>query len=186
MKKIVYRSVITLISIVALAATGSAQEVALHDKKAESYLPGFESRASSKEIAYINNVNGKVLKNFYRVFGEKPDARWFRAEEGYVVHFKDSNITTNVYYRQNGTVQYKVNYYAESRLSKDVRHTIKSNFYDYAIVNVSEVHANGAVYYFIKIEDKSSIKTVRVTGQDWEIVETLVKQKDYTTEEDLL
>ena len=61
-------------------------------------------------------------------------------------------------------------------MPKDVRQLIKSNFYDYSITQVSEVQKDGSTGYFVKIEEKNSIKTIRVINEEWEVVESLVKK----------
>ena len=173
MKKIISRSVVTVLSIMTLVSTATSQELALNQKRT---VPTATENKESTEVPYINNVNGKVLKSFHKSFGEKPGALWSKSENGFVVYFKDSTMATNVYFTNSGAIDYKINYYHEDQLRSDVRHIIKSNFYDYYIRLVSEVHKDGAVFYFVKIEDKVSIKTIRVVDQEWQIVEEITKQ----------
>lgn len=174
MKKIASRSILTILSIT-LVLSAISQELALNKTKPEA-ISVLESKESSSEIPYINNVNGKVLKSFHKSFGEKPDAKWSKSENGFVVYFKDNNVSTNVYFKNSGVIDYKINYYNEDQLPKDVRHSVKSNFYDYSIKQVSEVHKDGTVTYFVKVEDKVSIKTIRVVGEECEVVEEITKQ----------
>lgn len=176
MKKIVSRSAVTILSMITFVSCTLSQEIVLHQNRVGMATAVPESKDQSTEIRYINNVNGKVLKSFHRSFGEKPDAKWSKTENGFVVHFTDSSMSTNVYFRSNGAIEYRVNYYFEDQLPRSVRHTVKSNFYDYSIIQVSEVHKDGSVCYFVKVEDKVSINTIRVIGQDWELVEHITKQ----------
>jgi len=53
---------------------------------------------------------------------------------------------------------------------------VKTNFYDYSITQVSEVLKDEAIGYFVKIESKYTIKTVRVIGDEFEIVEDMIKK----------
>jgi hypothetical protein len=159
-----------------LISCASVQESTVKSKIPE---PAIASQAGiDHEILYINNVNGRVLKSFYKAFGEKPDARWYRTDEGYTVTFRESSISTNVYLKPGGTIEYIVKYYGEDQLPKSVRHTVRSNFYDYTITHVSEVTRDGEVCYFVKVADKISIKTVRVINGEWLVVEEVVKQVD--------
>ena len=174
MKKIISRSVVTVLSIMTLVSSATSQELALNKKATPTTV--IESKEVSSDIPYINNVKGKVLKSFHKSFGEKPGAIWTKSENGFVVYFKDSTMATNVYFTNSGAIDYKINYYHEDQLRRDVRHTIKSNFYDYYIRLVSEVHKDGTVFYFVKIEDKDSIKTIRVVDQEWQVVEEITKQ----------
>lgn len=175
MNKILTRSVITILISVSFMSAAFSQEFALNTKKKEKALAP-ESKNQSSEIRYANDVNGRVLRSFRQSFGEKSDAQWSRTEKGFVVCFKEKDITTNVYFMNNGTIDYRVHYYSEAQLPGNVRHTVKSNFYDYSIIQVSEVHKDESVNYFIKAEDKVSVKTIRVIGDECKVVETLIKQ----------
>ena len=172
MKKIIKNCVATILVAVVLYSTAAAQGIAMNNKSNASELYAAEENKTTD----VSEVNAKILKNFYRSYGEKPGAKWFRTENGFVVSFKSDNIKTNVYYKNTGSVDYKINYYFEEQLPKDVRQLIKSNFYDYSITQVSEVQKDGSTGYFVKIEDKNSIKTIRVINEEWEVVESLVKK----------
>ena len=176
MKKIISLSALTILGIITIVSSASSQGIALNQKKAETIFSAPETNEQPVDINRINDVNGKVLRSFYRSFGEKPDAKWAKTDNGFVVHFKDSNISTNVYFRNNGAIEYRVNYYSEDQLPASVRHTVRSNFYDYSIRQVSEVHKDGDVSYFVKVEDKLSVKTIRVVEQEWQVVEEITKQ----------
>jgi len=159
-----------------LLSPAYSQGIAMNSKSNEnsSYKAG--DKENTNEINNNSEVNSKILKNFYRSYGEKPGAKWSKTDNGFAVSFKNNNMNTNVYYKNSGSVEYKINYYFEDQLPKDVRHIVKSNFYDYSITQVSEVHKNGSIGYFVKIEDKYFIKTVRVLNEEWEVVESLVKK----------
>jgi hypothetical protein len=60
-------------------------------------------------------------------------------------------------------------------LPEDVRELVKTNFFDYSIVTVSELKLNKVLSYFVKLEDPKSLKTVRVINGQLEIVEDYVK-----------
>ncbi|HEU4470788.1 MAG TPA: hypothetical protein VFR58_06895 [Flavisolibacter sp.] len=177
MKKIANRSLATMLGMIILLLSAASQDLAMNQKSADLGSVASESKEEGTGIPYINNVNGRVLKSFHRSFGDRPDARWSKTDNGFMVHFKDSNMSTNVYYRPKGTVDYRVNYYFAERLPGAVRHTVKSNFYDYSIIQVSEVHKDESVCYFVKIENTEAIKTIRVVGQEWQQVEEIKKQK---------
>jgi hypothetical protein len=125
---------------------------------------------------YTNNINARVLRSFQDSYGEVPDAKWFKADEGFGVIFKHNGINKTIYYNLNGSVNTEILYYAEDQLPKEVRHLVKSHFYDYAITYVTEVHKNGATAFYVKVEDAHSIKTVKVVEEEWEVTETLVKR----------
>lgn len=173
MKKFIIYSITVLVLL--LNSPAYSQEIAANGKKEKTFTTA-EKKEQQVEIRYINDVNGKVLRSFHQSFGEKPDAQWSRTDKGFVVCFKENSISTNVYFMCDGTVDYRVNYYSEAQLPRAVRHIVKSSFYDYSITQVSEVRKDDVVNYFVKAEDKASIITIRVVGDEWKIMESIIKQ----------
>jgi hypothetical protein len=176
MKRIVNSHIVTTAIVVMLLSPAYSQDVARNTKTAETQTYSPPSENQSREIKHINDVNSKVLKSFYRSYGEVQNAKWFKTDNGFVVSFKNNELNTNVFYKNSGTVEYTIKYYFEEKLPAEVRHIVKSNFYDYSIILVSEVLMNNVTGYFVKIEDNSTIKTVRVIGEEWEVVEYMIKK----------
>lgn len=176
MKKIVSRSIVALVSTVIFLSSAASQELAVNINKEEKAFSATEAKDASGEVCSVSDVSKKVIKSFQRLFGDKPNAVWMKTKEGFVVRFKGDNRTTNAYFSINGAIDGQVDYYFEDALPKDVRHTVRSNFYDYSIKHVSEVRKNDFVCYFVKIEDKAFVKTVQVIGDEYSVVETLTKR----------
>ena len=173
MKKIISRSVTTMLIAATLVSSAFSQDLAVNTKKIVSQS---ETKVAPGETRYINDVNSKVLKSFRKLFGEKPDAKWSKSDNDFVASFKENKMTTYVYFSNNGTINYTVKHYFEDQLPENVRHTVRSNFYDYSITNVSEIHKDNVAWFFVKVQDKASIKTIRVIGEEWEVVEDITKQ----------
>lgn len=125
---------------------------------------------------YIININAKVLRSFHESYGEVADTRWFRTVNGFGVVLKHNGMNKTIYYKRNGIVDTEIFYYTEDLLPKEVRHLVKSNFYDYAITHVTEVHKNDATAFYVKIEDATSIKNLKIVEEEWEVTKTMVKR----------
>lgn len=166
----------TAIIAVMLLSPAYSQDVAMNNKTKEKpiNIPGNNDQPGG--INYVKEVNSKVLRSFYKTYGEIPDAKWSKTEIGFAVTFKKDGLLNNVFYKTNGAVEYKIKYYFEGQLPAEVRHLVKSNFYDYSVTLVSEVTKDNATGYFVKIENKSAIKTIRVIGEEYEIVEDMIKK----------
>jgi hypothetical protein len=124
----------------------------------------------------INNINAKVLRSFHDSYGEVPDTKWFKADDGFGVMFKHNRMSKTIYYKLNGSVDAEIFYYSEDQLPRQERDLVKSHFYDYAITYVTEVHKNGATAFYVKVEDASNIKTIKIVEEEWEVTENLVKK----------
>jgi len=139
--------------------------------------------AGSPDVAQVNisdekpvYANAAVLRSFYKTYGEISDAKWFKSATGFGVKFKYNGINKTVYYTLHGLVDTEILYYSENGLPPQIRHLVKSHFYDYAITYVTEVHKNDATAFYVKVEDASTIKTIKIVEDEWEVVENMVKR----------
>ena len=138
-----------------------------------------EIAASSTPIAgtQAGDINKKVLKNFERKQKGHPDAKWFKSSAGlFVAFFTKDGIQTFVYYNQKGAFEFMIRYYKEEKLPTGVRDQVSSTYYDYNIYQVTEVTRNDKVAYALKIEDKTSWKTVKIIGGEMEVMEEYTKR----------
>jgi hypothetical protein len=138
--------------------------------------------AGSPDVEQVNNSagnrvypNAAVLRSFYKTYGELTDTKWFKSATGFGVKFKYKGIKKTVYYTLHGLVDTEILYYSEEGLPPQIRHLVKSHFYDYAITYVTEVHKNDAIAFYVKVEDASTIKTIKIVEYEWEVVENIVK-----------
>ena len=144
---------------------------------------GYESSAAipglNQDVRYplhTNDINAKVIRSFIRTFGEVPGAKWYRSGNNFRVTFVNNEMNHTVYYKQNGMMDAKILTYSEDRLPPQVRHLVKSRFYDFAISHVTEVHKSGATAFYVKVEDHTVIKTVKIVEEEWEVVESITKR----------
>ncbi|GEM_PF-2336227 len=118
-----------------------------------------------------NEISARALKDFNKTYGEVSDAKWYSIKTGFVVCFTDNGIKTSVFYSRTGAVDSRILYYAEDKLPAGIRHLVKSNFYDYTISFVNEVHKDGVTAFLVKIRNNKTLKTVKVIGGEWEVIE---------------
>ena len=125
----------------------------------------------------VKHVSIKVLRSFIKTYGEVPDVKWVRTSNGYVASFGSKEINTIVHYKGSGAIDSWLLYYSEDRLSPAIRQLVKSNFYDYSITHVTEVHKNELTAYYLLLEDEKTIKTLKIADGEWEIEKTIYKSK---------
>src|SRR5687767_2892082 len=177
MKKLFFRYTTGFIPFIALFSSVYAQ-----NSKFGTEL----NSPASKEVAYTNTakegtapafagISTKAVKNFTKTYKNADNANWFVIKDGYLAQFKQDGITTKVFYNPKGRWIGNLRCYFEDKLPRDIRHLVKSHYYDYNIFYVQEVTVGNATVYLVKIEDKTSLKTIRV--QDGEMNETEVLKK---------
>lgn len=179
MKKLFFRYTIGFIPVIALVSCAYAQT--------SKFSPELNNPAS-KEVAYTNtandgdipatvNISTKALKDFNKTYKKAATAGWFVIKDGYLAEFKQDGVTTKVYYDHKGRWVGNLRSYFEDKLPRDIRHLVKSHYYDYNIYYVHEVSVHDKTVYLIKIEDKTSLKTIRVQDGEMDETESFKKSK---------
>jgi len=133
--------------------------------------------SKAKFIMPVPDEFKKAAKTFSRDYKNITDAKWFKLSKGFaVVHFTKDDIKTMILYNKRGTPETMFRYYSEDKLAFEIRHLVKSNYYDYSIFNVIEAHIGDKISYLVKMEDKTSWKTIKVVDGEMEVVEEYAKR----------
>jgi hypothetical protein len=134
------------------------------------------SGAHEKTELRKNEINIRAQRNFMKEYKNVSDARWVIAANGLLaVYFTSAGITTRRYYSKEGIYVYMLRYYNEDKLHHNIRHLVKSTYYDFNIFHVTEVCKNGSVAFLIEIHDKKSWKTIKVEDNEMEVVDEFAK-----------
>src|SRR5688572_3088493 len=139
MKKIINYRLFPLVLGITFTVMTSAQEASADAKPTKETIAYISPDEFSPAIP-STEIKKSVLKDFKRTYGNIQSARWFKTSKGYGVSFKQTGISTTVFYTGSGAVDSRVNYYFEDRLPSHVRSVIGANFYEYSISHVAEVH----------------------------------------------
>lgn len=184
MKKLFFRYISGFIPFIAMCTCAFAQT-----SKFKTDL----NNQASKEIAYEDNsrfrekhsskvsttsgINTKAIKDFTKTFKKSADARWFVINDGFLAEFNFDGITTKVFYDRKGKWIASIRNYYENNLPRDIRHQVKSHYYDYNIYYVQEVTVGDKIAYLVKIEDNATMKTIRVLDGEMSETESFDKSK---------
>lgn len=144
-------------------------------------IEGFIS--SSEEInalkdsvtVFLNEISTRAVRNFTREYKNIPDAKWFKYENGFAVYFTSDSIQKRIFYNKRGDRTCVIRDYCEDRLPREIRHLVKSTYYDFDIYLINEVTMNGITAYVVKIQDKTSMKEIKVVGGVVEVMKEYIK-----------
>ena len=177
MKKLFFRYTTGFIPLIAMFSCAYAQ-----NSNSSSAL----TNAAATELAYNSkakvkimpvaqglttvSISTKAIKDFTKTYKNANNVGWFIIKDGYLAEFKRDEVQTKVFYDRKGRWVGNLRCYFEDKLPRDIRHLVKSHYYDYNIFYVQEVTVGNATVYLVKIEDKTSFKMIRV--QDGEMIET--------------
>jgi hypothetical protein len=146
----------------------------------EKNVPISKQLNSAKNSNFLlrNEINAKAVRNFTREYKNITGAKWFKSANGlFAVYFISEKIQSWVYYNTKGNYEFMIRHYYEEKLPREVRHLVKSNYYDFSIYHVTEVSRNDKIAYVLKLEDKTSWKTIKVVDGEMEVTEGYLKSK---------
>ena len=186
MKKIILALSIGFTSIAALStcvyAQNSESPVAFNDSK--NFKSSVRNMAALESPAYMGTyiadaktINNKALKDFSARFDNTSNAMWFQDKNGFVSYFIKNGYGDRAFYDKKGHWQYSLIFYGEDKLPRDVRATVKSKYFDLSITLVEEVDTNDGLVYIVHLEDKSTIKIIKVNKDgEMETMQDLIKE----------
>lgn len=167
--------------VIALLTTATSSTNAQLNYKSNKPGPAFSFKPDEvlarKEINNPGAIHPNARKNFILTFEHATDARWSKLKYGEsLVHFFSNGIETKVFYNRKGKPFSTIRYYTEDQLPTEVRHLVRSTFYDYSIFLVIEVTVNNQTAHLVKIEDNTRFKTIRVRDGEMDVIEDLEKK----------
>jgi hypothetical protein len=179
MKKILLRYT-GFIPFIALFSCATAQNAGKHSSlNNPGSTPAYNKEVPTGEEAATVSISARATKDFAKTFKKAENVGWFTLKDGYLAQFKKDGITTKVYYNRRGNWLANVRSYFEENMPGNIRHLVRSHYYDYKINYVQEVTVEKTTVYLVKIEDNAFFKTIRIQDGEMDEYEVL-KKKDPT------
>jgi hypothetical protein len=114
-----------------------------------------------------NEINIWVVRDFMNRFDEVENVLWFAVPKGgYEAYFVRDGYGDRVIYDKSGGWQQSLITYDEDKCPRDIRAAVKSLFFDFDIILVEEVDNREGVEFIFYLQDKSSIRIVRVSKEN--------------------
>ena len=117
-------------------------------------------------VLRLNEVSSKAVRHFNRTYKNADAVIWTKLTDGnggFGASFVSDGIPTSVRYDQGGNYEACFREYFDDNLPREIRHRVKSNYYDFAIRYTKEVNMLDNTIYIITLEDKVSWKNILVT-----------------------
>jgi hypothetical protein len=130
-------------------------------------------------LVLLANANTPVLekatRNFSRDYKGASDVDWTLTKEGgYVCRFTLEGVGKMAFYDRKGNWESTVAGYTETQMPKELRKTVRRNYYDYSILYVHEISMAGRpTVYMVQVKDERFIKILRVADGELEEVQEL-------------
>jgi hypothetical protein len=141
----------------------------------------FTDNISSEETSTAKaatSVNSKALKNFARLYKDVANEKWYNVHDGQVAMFTVNGVDNRVAYDKKGNWVNTIRSYGESKLPGDVRHAVKSNYYDYNINLVQEISTPyNPTTYLIQLIGKTEIISLRMCEGEMIVLKSFTKSE---------
>jgi hypothetical protein len=110
-----------------------------------------------------NDFSRKAAEDLAKSFKNVSGETWIKSPGGYYVRFIVNDIDHLVFYDKRGNRLYTIRNYDETKMPGDIRHMVKSTYYDYNIRLVQEIENNlNNIAYIVHLEGKTQWINVRV------------------------
>ena len=107
--------------------------------------------------------------------------QWSLTNNGFCAYFATNGITTRAYYDTRGRWQGSLRYSDEFQLPHSIRDIVKRTYYDFAITVAITVEVPGHIAYIVHLEDKNSLKIVRVNEDgEMDVMDDFIKSSTAT------
>ena|SRR5687768_6515541 len=194
MKKL--KCLITTLILYALNTGTYSQKLQLHSPfnlnstyaKSDIKIP---SNSSVSREPVRNNIYWRTIRNFEKKYSGIDNEKWELVEHAqtpkgrdganvirYVVRFPKDGKKVTVAHDKKGGLVHTIFTYSEKYLPKAERHIVKSNYYDYQIHSVREIHIPEVPYiiYMVSIENENQILQLRLSDNGLDVLEILHKR----------
>lgn len=134
-------------------------------------------KSLNKSAGYINRISTRAARDFALRYPDVERASWYAAKNGFIVHFRLDSCRTRTAYNLGGNWVYTIKVYAEDKMPRNVRHTVKSTYYDYTITQVEEIdRPNEKKLYLVHMCDASTWINVQVMDGEMKVAEEFRKK----------
>ena len=136
-------------------------------------LPAITITASSSSAV----VSAKINKAFNQFFAGATNLRWYEINKKFLVKFIMNDQENRALFTKTGQLVYHITYGAEGFLPKDVRHLVKTKYYDQKITRVLNVKQDERNIWVISLEDAKDFIMARVEDMELEETQRMTKTK---------
>ena len=184
MKKNLFFIAAGLITLLAINTKSKAQARSIAEGALQKKSAGYTADAATElKYAVVGNlkpVHTKAVRNFVKHFKTATNVTWFDATDGYRAVFEAAGIKTWVDYDKKGIWLHTIRTYDEKTLSREIRHQVKSIYYDHAIKLVHEIELPGipqnTTCYIILLENETTLVELRLYDGEMDVLKEWVKK----------
>jgi hypothetical protein len=144
-------------------------------------LPGLFAASTVKSdhsIPVTVSATERAKAHFKENYAEAQQSAWYTAPDNSIYCiFHRGNTVDRVFYDSRGYWQFTLVSYLPSELKMNIRQEVADQFEGYRITYVNEIQsAYDQPIYMINLENAGNIKVVKVSDDDVEVKQSLIKE----------
>ncbi len=176
MKKVIFTGVVGLFLALFINVTAKGQ-AAIAKAELPKDLTYHKKPVSDNDVRTVNRseVNQKAVRNFSQSFKGSPSEKWYDVEGGFIAEFNSGDIDYRVDYNKKGSWLRTIRTYGEDKLPEDIRHMVRSTYYDFDIMLVQEVenpfnveNPLNTVTYIVQLDGKTQHINLKIYNGEME------------------
>jgi hypothetical protein len=136
--------------------------------------------SSSKTATTLSraDVKSRAAKNFSTSYKGVSNEKWYEVPDGLIAKFTYNGIDCRVDYDKKGNWLHTIRTYDENELPGDLRHVVKTSYYDYNIIVVHEIEQpRNNFTYIVHLEGKTQLINLRIHDGEMEEWQKFDKSK---------
>ncbi|KIC93115.1 hypothetical protein [Flavihumibacter solisilvae] len=126
--------------------------------------------ATGKKVAAPKVSSSRVYKDFSKRFHAAEDVVWYETPKGFIASFSADGIKTHAEYDKRGQWITNILSYPESKLDREIRRMVLSNYIDYNITWVNEVQLNDRSIYLVQVFDGQNTLHLKISEGEMETI----------------
>ena len=176
MKKILLSSVAGTFLLISTATSVNGQLASNRTKPSGRFI--VLNRSDPENSTGAGRVNPPVIRSFLKAYKDVSDERWIEVREGFVALFNYNGTDYQVAYDKKGNLIRTIRSFDEEKMPQDLRHIVKSNYYDYEINRVHEIETPlDPVTYMVQLVGKKELINLRICDGEMEELQKFNKSK---------
>ena len=177
MKKILLTSISGMVLLVSTVATANGQLASNHVRPSGRFIISNKPEAENS-FGFAGRVNPLVIRNFLKTYKDVSDEKWIEVKEGFVAMFNLNDMDYQVAYTKKGDLIRTIRSYNEDKMAPDVRHVVKSTYYDFEINRVHEIETpHDPITYVVQLVGKKELINLQIYDGEMELLQRFNKSK---------
>jgi hypothetical protein len=176
MKKILFSSISGICLLISTATIVNGQLASGRVKPSGRFV--VLNKPEPANLSGAGRVSPSVIRSFLKTYKDVSDEKWIEVMEGFVAMFNYNGTDYQVAYDKRGNLLRTIRSFNEEKMPLDLRHIVKSNYYDYEINRVHEVETPlNPVTYMIQLVGKKELIDLRICDGEVEELQKFNKSK---------